>query len=72
MKKEKDLYENMSVVQFIQRLIRQRPLVFFTGGDITIDRNGIERNGSDWLRVGTEDEGDIAITGMNESLPGSY
>lgn len=60
--KEKSLYENMTVAQFLQRLIEKRPLVFYTGSDITIDREGIERNPGDWELVGMDEEGELAIT----------
>jgi hypothetical protein len=62
--KEKSLYENMTVVQFLQRLIEKRPLVFFTCSDLTFDREGRERNPGDWGLVGLDNEGELAITGM--------
>jgi hypothetical protein len=68
MTKEKRLYEHMTVPQFLQRLITQRPLVFFTGGDITIDREGRERLPGLWALVGTDEEGDLTITGTSSRL----
>jgi hypothetical protein len=54
----------MTTSQFFQRLIQKRALVFYTGYDITYDRNGRTQNGEDWLIVGNDVEGSLSIFGM--------
>lgn len=67
-KKEKILYKNMTVEQFLERLATKRPLAFHGGGDTTLLRNGMELidtsglNGNFngvtdlFLKIGTENE----------------
>lgn len=52
---------------FVRRVIAKRPLVFYTGYDITTLRDGSTPSSGDWRLVGTEDEeeGDIHIEGLS-------
>ena len=54
---EKDLYKNMSVVQFVDRLITKRPLAFLTAADSWLTRTG-EYGAGGWGEIGTEEEGE--------------
>jgi len=52
---ERRLYATMSEVDFITRLITNRPLVFVGGGDSYLLRNGQSGHGG-FVAIGTEDE----------------
>ncbi|RWS03153.1 hypothetical protein B4U79_11679 [Dinothrombium tinctorium] len=59
---ERNLYENMSRNEFIQRLILKRPLMFVGQLDRSILRDGTSlMYGEDWPRVGSDNEGDIHL-----------
>ncbi|KAJ3039721.1 hypothetical protein HDV00_011953 [Rhizophlyctis rosea] len=59
--KERSLYSNLTREDFIKRLIKNRPLVFFTHFDRTLLRDGSTPPAADWLRVGHDTEGKIKI-----------
>lgn len=52
---EKSLYQNMQEDEFIDRLLTKRPLMFMTGNDIFLLRNGQEGSGG-FEEIGTESE----------------
>ena len=54
---EKDLYKDISVTQFIDRLISKRPLAFLTTADSWLTREG-EYGAGGWGEIGTEMEGE--------------
>ena len=54
---EKDLYKDMSVIQFIDRLITKRPLAFLTPADSWLTKSG-EYGAGGWGLIGTEEEGE--------------
>ena len=54
---EKDLYKDMSVIQFIDRLITKRPLAFLTPADSWLTKSG-EYGAGGWGEIGTEEEGE--------------
>eukprot|EP01125_Pyxidicula_operculata_P014476 TRINITY_DN481_c2_g1_i1.p1 TRINITY_DN481_c2_g1~~TRINITY_DN481_c2_g1_i1.p1 ORF type:complete len:535 (+),score=114.67 TRINITY_DN481_c2_g1_i1:106-1710(+) len=58
---EKNLYENMTVRDFIERTIKARPLCFYSHRDVTKLRDGSKPQGSDWALVGTDNEGSISL-----------
>lgn len=59
--KEKDLYREMTPEQFVDRLIKKRPLMFMTGADSYVLRNGAKGAGG-FERIGQDDEaGDLCL-----------
>ena len=54
---EKDLYKEMSLVEFVDRLITKRPLAFLTAADSWLTRSG-EYGAGGWGEIGTEEEGE--------------
>lgn len=52
---ERQLYENMTVEQFFDRLLAKRPLMFMTSFDTYILRDGTGGNGG-FEKIGTEEE----------------
>lgn len=65
--KEKELYGEWrgpeQWKQLVRRVIEKRPLVFFTGYDMTTLRNGTTPSSKQWRKVGRDDEEDILIRG---------
>lgn len=55
---EQKLYANMNVIQFVDRLLQKRPLMFMTESDYTLLRGSTTANSthSNWLTVGTSNE----------------
>jgi len=53
---EKKIYENLTVAEFIDRLICKRPLVFFTGADSWLTKHG-DYGAGGWDEIGTDKEG---------------
>lgn len=53
---EKALYEKMTAEQFIDRLIKKRPLMFMTGGDSYLLPDGATRGQGGFEAIGTEME----------------
>lgn len=53
--KEKALYQNMTPVQFVDRLIKKRPLMFMNSGDSYVLRNG-EIGYGGFTKIGQADE----------------
>lgn len=52
----------------VRRIITNRPLVFFTGYDMTTLRDGSTPSSKDWRKVGTDDEGDITLEGARQTI----
>ncbi len=58
---EKQIYQNMNLEEFVNRLIKKRPLVFFTGDDAALLRNHTQQNGG-FEKIGTEqEEGELTL-----------
>lgn len=53
--KEKALYQEMTPVEFVDRLITKRPLMFMTSGDSYFLRDGESGNGR-FVKIGQDDE----------------
>uniref|UniRef100_A0A6B2L2Z7 Uncharacterized protein n=1 Tax=Arcella intermedia TaxID=1963864 RepID=A0A6B2L2Z7_9EUKA len=58
---ERAVFQGMTRSKYINRLIRNRPLVFYTPMDVSILRNSNEPPGSDWRLIGTNHEGAILM-----------
>ena len=58
---EKFVYINMSVRDFVTRLISKRPLYFFTDNNNTMLRDGITPPAVDWIFVGSHNEQSIKM-----------
>lgn len=52
---EKQIYQNMSLEEFCNRLIKKRPLAFFNPSDVTLLRHHVQRDGG-FEKIGTEQE----------------
>ncbi|KAJ3055528.1 hypothetical protein HK097_010215 [Rhizophlyctis rosea] len=59
--REKSFYSSVTRTAFIQRLIKNRPLTFFTHFDRTLLRDGTVPPAADWERVGQDKEGKIKL-----------
>ena len=53
---EKNLYHDMSVVDFIDRLVCKRPLAFLTAADSWLTKEG-DYGAGGWEEIGTGDQG---------------
>eukprot|EP01126_Amoeba_proteus_P005718 TRINITY_DN1195_c0_g1_i13.p1 TRINITY_DN1195_c0_g1~~TRINITY_DN1195_c0_g1_i13.p1 ORF type:complete len:411 (+),score=88.76 TRINITY_DN1195_c0_g1_i13:541-1773(+) len=56
---ERIVYKDMNANQFICRLIKKRPLVFYTCHDLSILRDGTTPPAKEWKMIGSEEEGDV-------------
>ena len=53
---EKKIYENLTLAEFIDRLICKRPLAFWTRADSWLSKSG-DHGAGGWEEIGTEKEG---------------
>jgi len=54
--KERELYKDMTRELFLERLVKCRPIFFYTSHDISQLRNGSFPPSENWLKVGTDEE----------------
>eukprot|EP01124_Arcella_intermedia_P029640 TRINITY_DN631_c0_g1_i1.p1 TRINITY_DN631_c0_g1~~TRINITY_DN631_c0_g1_i1.p1 ORF type:complete len:692 (+),score=142.09 TRINITY_DN631_c0_g1_i1:64-2139(+) len=60
-KKEKSFYVGMTKEDFIARLFKKRPLIFYTSMDATRTRGNSRPSGKDWAYVGSDNERDLVL-----------